>query len=430
MRNNEENNIFEKQIKKKNFDYFPIVWSLTVIFISILVSIGILFAANLPGVPVVTKFADAIKTKLGIITSNSNISNAFNLIGGRQNILLLGVDSNGKQADPFKGTRSDTILVLNIDPLSKTVNALSIPRDSKVYIAEDHGLDKINAAHAFGGPELTIKTIETTFGIKISHYIAVDYSAVKGLVGALGGVPVYVEKRMRYNDNSGGLHIDLYPGYQTLNETQAEGYLRFRHDAIGDIGRMKRQQWFVKGVVKKMQSPEIIIKLPQVVEVLSKYIKTDMNFYQLSQLATFSKFANLDDVQVATLPGKPSRFGHISYWILDPEQTQKIIDRIIYREQPPKKEGPITLSLTYNSSLSEQMPLIKAKLEQAGYSVTCESKTKDPHSQILVHSEYVGISDANAIKKIVPSFKKAQFVMSPNNLPCGDTDLTMVLAVN
>ena len=127
----------------------------------------------------------------------------------RQNILLLGVDSNGEGSDLWKGTRTDTIILMNIDPKTKTVNAISIPRDSKVFLAGNGGIQKINAAHAIGGIDMTIKTIEDTLGVKIDRYIMVHDDAVKELVRALGGVDIYVEKDMRYHDFAGNLHIDL-----------------------------------------------------------------------------------------------------------------------------------------------------------------------------------------------------------------------------
>ena len=89
----------------------------------------------------------------------------------RQNILLLGVDSNGGGADIWEGTRSDTIMVVNIDPKTHSINAISIPRDSKVYLPDNKGVQKINAAHAIGGINLVKKTLKETFGIKIDKYI-------------------------------------------------------------------------------------------------------------------------------------------------------------------------------------------------------------------------------------------------------------------
>lgn len=113
----------------------------------------------------------------------------------RRNILLLGVDSNGEGTDPWEGTRTDTIILLNVDPRTKSLNALSIPRDSKVFLPDDHGVQKINAAHAIGGIGMTIRTIEETLGVKIDRYIMVHDEAVKEIVDALGGVDIYVEKK-------------------------------------------------------------------------------------------------------------------------------------------------------------------------------------------------------------------------------------------
>src|SRR3989339_2031748 len=169
---------------------------------------------------------------------------------------------------------------------------------------------------------------------------------------------------MHYTDRAGGLYINLSPGYQVLDAKQAEGYLRFRHDAIGDIGRMRRQQWFVRGLVKKLQSPEVIVRIPQIIQVVSKYVRTDMNFYELSQFAAYAKSINLDDAQIATLPGKPSRFGRVSYWVLDTEKTQEIIDRLIFRESQDNKDSAYTVSILYPTGYEYRLNEVKAILEK------------------------------------------------------------------
>ena len=114
----------------------------------------------------------------------------------RQNILLLGVDSNGADSDLWVGTRTDTIILLNIDPRTKTVNAISIPRDSKVYLPKGMGVQKVNAAHAMGGVEMTIKTIENTLGIHVDKYIMVHDDAVRAIVDAIGGVDIFVPEHV------------------------------------------------------------------------------------------------------------------------------------------------------------------------------------------------------------------------------------------
>lgn len=428
MYSNNDNNIFKKPVKTKKSKNFAFIWSITTIAICILISFIILLAASASNIPVISDMSNFIQQKISNVIGGVRLTPGLPFIGGRQNILLLGVDSNGEKADPFKGTRSDTIMVLSIDPYTKSVNAISIPRDSKVYLADNNGLDKINSAHALGGPDLTIKTIKETFGINVNHYIAVDYNCVKELVQAVGGVTVKVEKRMRYRDRAGHLNIDLYPGYQTLNAEEAVGYLRYRHDAIGDIGRMQRQQWFVRGLVKKLQSPEIVAKIPQLIQLASKYIRTDMNFYDLTQLALFAKSVDFADVQIATLPGKPSSHGRVSYWLLEADKTQEIIDRLIYRTEIAKKNNEITVSLLYPSSYEGKVAEMKAALTEAGYLVICDRRTREPHTQILAHSSYATLSTAKIFRQTLPEFKKAQFAISPNNYLCGESDFTLVMS--
>lgn len=218
----------------------------------------------------------------------------------RQNILLLGVDSNGSNTDPWKGTRSDTIVLLNIDPKTRSVNAISIPRDSKVYLADGFGVQKINAAHALGGIKATKKTVEDTLGVKVDRYIMVSDEAVRKLVDALGGVPIYVEKRMNYDDYSGGLHIHLNKGLNVLEGKTAVGYLRFRHDGLGDIGRTQRQQWFLRGLLEKIQTPQAIAKIPEMLNIATTYVKTDLSLYEMSQYAALAKSFDISKIEVAT----------------------------------------------------------------------------------------------------------------------------------
>ena len=100
----------------------------------------------------------------------------------RQNILILGIDSNGQGTDMWQGTRSDTILIVNIDPKTHSIKAISIPRDSKVYLPDNKGVQKINSAHALGGVNLVKKTLKETFGIKIDKYILIHDEAVEKIV--------------------------------------------------------------------------------------------------------------------------------------------------------------------------------------------------------------------------------------------------------
>ncbi len=345
----------------------------------------------------------------------------------RQNILILGVDANGNDTDKFIGTRSDTILLMNIDPASHSINAISIPRDSKVYLADDKGVQKINHAHALGGVELTKKTIEETLGVKIDRYIVVNTDGVRKLVDTIGGIPVFVEKPLNYDDYAGRLHIHLSKGLHVLNGEQAEGFLRFRHDGLGDIGRTSRQQWFLKSLLDTLQSPTIIPKIPEALKIAMSYVKTDMTLYELSHFAALTRDINADSVEVATLPGRPSSKGYISYWILDPEKTQEVIDRLIYRIKPETADK-ITAGIMYSTNKEDDAMEVKDRLEEFGYEVNCVGRGKTPHSQIIAHKQSVSMDIISKLKRKIPEIRRMQFVYDPNKQYCTQSDFTIILS--
>lgn len=346
----------------------------------------------------------------------------------RQNVLLLGVDSNGSHTDPWKGTRSDTIVLLNIDPKTKSVNALSIPRDSKVYLAGDNGIQKINAAHALGGVELTKRTVEDVLGIKVDKYIVVSDDAVEKLVDALGGVPTYVEKKMKYDDFSGNLHVHLGTGMHVLNGKQAVGYLRFRHDGLGDIGRTQRQQWFLKGLLEKIQSPEAIPKIPELLNIAHTYVKTDLSLYEMSQFAALTKNLDINKLQVATLPGRPNKKGSTSYWILDPEKTQEVVNRLIYRDEPTISDKKFVAGIMYSPEKQSEAMELKNEFESLGFDVNCYSRGHLPHSQFVANSSSVSNDFFNWLRKKTPGLKTDQFVFDPNKFYCSNSDFVVIVS--
>ena len=178
----------QKQLREERSSFAKVLIGMTIVFIGVILSIFVL-ADN-------ENFLEKHFGKESVITklfqkltiSNDNKEHAdFALPFGlrRQNILFLGVDASNNPNDLWTGTRTDTIILVNIDPRTKSVNALSIPRDSKVYLPGDNGVNKINAAHAIGGIEMTKKTIEDTLGVHIDRYIMVHDAAVKEIVDAM-----------------------------------------------------------------------------------------------------------------------------------------------------------------------------------------------------------------------------------------------------
>lgn len=418
--------------KQESSKFFKTVTIFTILIIGIVVSIFLL-ADNKEFLE--EHFGkDSVVTNLFLKLSKDNDYKnkaEFSLPFGprRQNILLLGVDSNGKDTDVWEGTRTDTMILLNIDPRTKSINAISIPRDSKVYLPNNHGVQKINAAHAVGGIGMTIRTVEDTLGVKVDRYIMVHDDAVKEIVNALGGVDIYVEKNMHYNDYSGKLFINLQKGQNHLSGNDVVGYLRFRHDAMGDIGRTQRQQWFLRGLTNELQKPETIAKLPEIITVANKYIKTNMSFYELSQYAGLAKHLDMDKIEIAMLPGGPNKKGYTSYWILDPEKTQEVVNRLIFRERTnPEDVVNINAGVMYSSNNQENANIAIAELKAAGINIACTGTVNKTHTQFVAHSKDISNDYYNWLKKKTPSIGGFQFVYEPVNYYCGDTDFTVVLA--
>jgi len=346
----------------------------------------------------------------------------------KQNILLLGVDSNGSDTDPWRGTRSDTIVLLNIDPKTHSINAISVPRDSKVYLPDDYGLQKINAAHALGGVRLTKKTVEETLGVKVDKYIVVSDDAVEKIIDALDGVPIYVEKKMKYDDYSGSLHIHLNKGLNLLKGREAVGYLRFRHDGLGDIGRTQRQQWFLRGLLEKVQSPQSIAKIPEMLNITSRYVKTDLSLYEMSQYAALAKNVDISKIEVATLPGRPNKKGSTSYWILNPEKTQEVVNRLIYRDGPMVSDKKFSAGIMYSPDKKQEAMELKSHFEELGFEVNCIGRGHLPHSQFVANSSSVSSEFFNWLKKKTPEIKHNQFVYDPNKYYCSNSDFVVILS--
>ena len=231
----------------------------------------------------------------------------------KSTIMIMGVD----ERDDDVG-RSDTLMIATIDPKKDQAALLSVPRDTRVKV-KGHGYDKINAAYAYGGHKLTQDTVEKLLGTPMDHYVLINIQAFKRIVDAIGGVDIDVEKRMYYEDpwdDEGGLVIDLYPGKQHMDGKTAITYVRYR-DEEGDIGRIARQQKFMKAVMDKVTSPSIIPQLPGVIREVMSSIKTDLSFRELLEFAGTLREAQKNGLKTEMLQGRPLYIEGISYWIPD-----------------------------------------------------------------------------------------------------------------
>jgi LCP family protein required for cell wall assembly len=252
----------------------------------------------------------------------------------RLTILCMGLDRNWTDRNlPYsKDTRTDTMMALSLDLQTQRVQVLSIPRDLRVEVP-GYGMHKINDAHRFGGVPLAIETVQHFLGVGMDYYVLVKLGAVKRFVEAIGGITLDVEKDMDYDDNWGQLHIHLKKGVQRLTGEQVEGYMRYRHDAESDFGRMRRQQQAVRAVLAALQSPWVVKRVPKLIDAFSESIDTNLRRDQILGLANLFHQVRPEEVVAETLPGRDRMLDGISY--LEPiEGRQKIlVDWILKGEE-------------------------------------------------------------------------------------------------
>ena len=367
---------------------------------------------------------------------------------GQKVILLMGVDAPNKSIrkkdeDSFEGTRTDTMMLVRVNASKQRVAVVSIPRDSKVYLSGNRGIDKINAAHALGGPELSVQTVQDSFGIPIDNFIVVNLRGVREMVEVLGGIDLFVEKPMHYTDNTAKLFINFEPGVHHLDGVQAEAFLRFRHDQLGDIGRIRRQQQFIMALTKKLREPSVVFKIPELVKVANQYVETDLTANDMLTLAFFGKDLNMNSVRTATLPGHPGGI-RVSYWVIDPQQAQLILDRLILDNPQPlnpigannSTASKLKVGIYFDPALANALPAIVKNLEANDYEVVCKSSQRRTSTQIIEHTSRVTDDLTDALRGTDSRLANARLIFAPvgttfeNNACSVGEDYTLVLGAD
>ncbi|WP_026907561.1 LCP family protein [Paucisalibacillus globulus] len=239
-----------------------------------------------------------------------------NPIDDSVSVLIMGVDASNIRANE-NNSRTDTLMVATLNPDDKSVKLVSIPRDTLVYIPEVGYEDKINHAHAYGGTEATINTVENLLEIPIDYYVKVNFEAFIDVVDAVNGITIdvpYEFSEQDSNDVAGAIH--LLPGIQDLNGEEALALARTRK-LDNDIERGKRQQEIIKAIVKKSISVGSILKVDDIIEAVGTNMTTNMSFNEMKGFISYgTKGTNLD-IEALTLEGYDYKPGKVYYWKLD-----------------------------------------------------------------------------------------------------------------
>lgn len=256
----------------------------------------------------------------------------------RIRFLLLGTDERADEA-----SRSDTIILATYFPNEGKMNLLSIPRDTKVWIPGENKLDKINAAHAYGGMEQIKETVEVWSGLDIAHVAKVNFNGFQTLIDGVGGVTVSPERAFEYGGDSfelGDQHID---GEQALN------YVRFRKDQDGDFGRIKRQQEVIENTLSSILTDFRIASLPSYLTFYKEHVQTDMSFFDLSSLAK-TAYSNGLSIEGQTLPTHSAKINGI--WF-EETYAQDVSASLLWLENNEKEPEIRMVSRKTGAEVSE-----------------------------------------------------------------------------
>jgi len=254
--------------------------------------------------------------------------------GQPQTILILGSDQRPKNnVEGGSGARSDTIMLVRLDPHKAVTAIMSLPRDLKVNIP-GHGVDKINASYEIGGPRLTVETVKRLTGLPINHVINVTFKGFWRAVNAIGCVYTDVD-RDYFNDSAEFTYINIDPGYQRLCARKALQYVRYRHTDT-DLVRSARQQDFLRQMKQQVTYTDLISKRDRLVRIFGRNTATDADLRSRSEVLRLLKLA----VYSASKPIQEIHFeGEIgpSYVEASNAQVKKLVQRFL---QVRESSGP------------------------------------------------------------------------------------------
>lgn len=309
----------------------------TLIFIVCIVSMVGVFAVK----NYISPSYNDINTTLRGIDSVGNIVEGNEIEAPIKNeilFLVMGVDAENFNDTVKNGKRSDTVILCKLNTETGKINLMSLPRDSRVPV--NGKLDKLNHSHAYGGTKLVMQTVRDFTGLDIDYYVKVDYGLVKEVVDTIGGVTINVPFNMKYDDPTAEppLHIDLKQGEQVLDGNKSIQFLRWRHNSYGiptpgdggDLGRVQRQQYFVKELSRKAKDTRNIFKLLKLMESAYDNVDTNIDLITIAQMSKSVKNIDFENIDASTIPGEAKTIEGKSYYIINKDGLQSLIDSKFY----------------------------------------------------------------------------------------------------
>lgn len=317
------------------------------------------------------------------------------------NVLLLGMDigdTSDTKNEALK--RTDTIILANFDPITKKAKLISIPRDTRVKI--NGKSQKINAAYPIGGQKLVKQLVGESLGVKVDYVVKVDYEGFRGIIDAIGGIDMYIEQDMNYDDPGQNLHIHFNKGETVhLDGKGAEEFFRWRKNndgtglVNGDVDRIKNQQKLMNAVIDKVLSLSMITKIDQVADVLNKNIETNLPLDVIVAYGMQALKMDTSNIEMTTLPGEGRYVGEVSYYIEDPKAIQKLKNELNSSDLrgrknviPSMAREDLSIKVLNCTKIKGLAAGVQSELNENGYpKVDIGNGEERETSQVLIRNE-------------------------------------------
>lgn len=348
----------------------------------------------------------------------------------RMNLLVLGIDYNYDEKGILytKGARSDTMMVVSLSRDGDLLNVVSIPRDTQVFLGEDYGYDKINAAFSYGGAEQAKRVVSSFLGVPIHHHLVVKVSGAKTLIDALGGLHVDVEKDLDYDDNWGKLHIHLKKGPQTLNGEQAVGYARFRMDEEGDRGRIRRQQQVIRALGSKLKEPALVTRFPELAAQVKKTLETDLKPMEMVDLANLYSAFDFSQMRSGAIVGDDAMDANgVSYILPYAPENERTVRRLL-RSLDWVTKGDLRIRVVFKKASPEIAYRLADVLADSGFDGVQVQALELSDKRDTQTSYLTWFNKVNRLEGIIRSLLGGEMAERPGVQDSGrDDDLLIVI---
>ena len=314
------------------------------------------------------------------------------------NILLLGMDiGDVEQVENTDIKNTDTIMVLNYNPNTKKVNLVSVPRDTLIEVDAYDGNGilreywKINSAYILGGEEEVITHVENLLDININYIAEVDYEAFRNFIDAIGGIKMYIEEDMFYDDDTQDLHINFTGGETVLLDGKgAEEFFRWRGNndktglSDGDLGRIRNQHKLIQGVIKKCLSPTILFKMPKILDVVKEDIAINMPAKKIVYYGF--EFLFNEGISMSTLEGYPEEWYGDDFLVVDKDSNREIINSLKTGESLEDDSSRVNYNILVlnGSGINGLAGSVKEDMEYVGYNKIEVGNSGDQDESIII----------------------------------------------